>query len=235
MMKKATCEEFQVIIGWKLDRLCRSLADLVNVERTLRNHGVQLCTVTEVIDTSSSVGRFNFRNLASVAELEREMIGERSRLGLFALAREGKWPNGQPPLGYYKDNDGRLRIDRVEARTVRAMFRIYLKEKSLDQVAFWLNSKEITTKRGSISSWNARAVRDILTNPIYVGKFAVAGYMEGIPNLRLVESRVFNKASQLMRRYSSENSKRHPMPMQRKQAKLHKVITRYLEFVESFA
>jgi site-specific DNA recombinase len=100
MLEKAKLGFFDVIVVWKLDRFCRSLVDLVNVERMLRNCSVSLCSVTELIDTTSTVGRFNFRTIGSVAELERELIGERSRMGLHAMAKMHKWPNDQPPLGY---------------------------------------------------------------------------------------------------------------------------------------
>jgi len=235
MIKKAKSGEFDVVIGWKLDRLCRSLSDLVNVERTLRTHGVQLCSVTELIDTATSYGRFSFRGLANYAELESEIIGERSRLGLYGLAREGKWPNGLPPIGYDRDNDGRLRIIHVEARTVRWIFRTYLKQKSLDHVAFMLNAKRVPTKRGDEKVWTKRAVRDILTNTIYIGQFNVAGHVEELDELRIVDYKVFNKANRMMHRYSIKHSKRPPMPLQRKQAKVHKIMARYEEFLGSMA
>jgi len=93
MLQKAKQGYFDVIVFWKLDRFCRSLVDLVNIERLLRSYGIGLSSVTEYVDTTTSVGRFNFRSIGSVAELERELIGERARLGLHALAKEHKWPN----------------------------------------------------------------------------------------------------------------------------------------------
>ena len=90
MVEKAKLGCFDVIVFWKIDRFCRSLADLVNVERTLRECGVSLSSVTEFIDTTTSVGRFNFRSVGSVAELESEIISERARLGLNGLAKAHK-------------------------------------------------------------------------------------------------------------------------------------------------
>ncbi len=118
MLEKAKSGKFNAIVFWKLDRFCRSLVDLVNIERMLRGWSVGLCSVTEYLDTTTSVGRFNYRNLASVAELEREMIGERARIGLYALAREHKWPNPHPPLGYDKGDDGMLKVNKKEAKLV---------------------------------------------------------------------------------------------------------------------
>ena len=75
MLEKAKKSEFGVIVFWKLDRFARSLVDTVNLQKTLKGNGVELTSATEYLDTSTPVGRFNFRNLASVAELEREIIG----------------------------------------------------------------------------------------------------------------------------------------------------------------
>jgi site-specific DNA recombinase len=173
MLEKAREGKFDAIVFWKLDRFCRSLVDLVNIERTLREWGIGLCSVTEYLDTTGSVGRFNFRNLASVAELEREMIGERARIGLHALAKRHKWPNPHPPIGYDKEEDGMLKVNKREARLIRWIFKRYTRNKSMPQVAFELNKRGIVTKNGK--EWNARAVRDILTNEIYIGKYNVAG------------------------------------------------------------
>ncbi|KXB05952.1 resolvase, partial [candidate division MSBL1 archaeon SCGC-AAA382C18] len=67
MMDQAKAGAFDVIVFWKLDRFCRSLIDLLEVEEKLREWGVGLHSITEQIDTTTPVGRFNFRNLASAA------------------------------------------------------------------------------------------------------------------------------------------------------------------------
>ncbi len=232
MMEKAKSREFAVIVVWKLDRFCRSLVDLVNVEKLLRNYGVQLCSVTEFVDTTSSVGRFNYRSLASVAELERELIGERARLGLYALARENKWPNAHPPLGYDKGSDGHLRVNASEAKLVNAIFQRYLKEKSMPVVAFWLNSIGAATKNGVRGVWNARTVKNILDNKIYIGQYQVAGHLEQIEALSIVSEQVFCSASHIMQRYQVGHAERASMPLLRKRAKLKKLLARYQEFLE---
>jgi site-specific DNA recombinase len=232
MMKKAKEGEFSVIVFWKLDRFCRSLVDLVNVERMLRHWNVGLCSVTEFIDTTTPVGRFNFRNLASVAELERELIGERARLGLYALAREGKWPNPHPPLGYDKDEDNRLVVNQAEAKLVRRIFQLYLEYKSMSHVAYLLNKEKIQTKKGK--SWNARAVRDILTNELYIGEYSIAGANLHIEDYRIVDDETSNAAQKLRTRFCSKNHKRPPMPPDRKMKHIEKVISKYREIIGDY-
>ena len=229
MMERAREGAFGVIVFWKLDRFCRSLVDLVNIERMLREWGVGLCSVTEFIDTTTSVGRFNFRNLASVAELERELIGERARIGLHALARQHKWPNPHPPLGYNRDEDGTLTVNKEEARLVRRIFRMYLRMKSMPQVAFELNKQGIRTKKGR--PWNARAVRDVLTNEIYAGRYRVAGVSEQVEEYRILDDGTFEGARKTMLRFKEGWGKRPPIPEERRRATIERVFDQYLEYL----
>ena len=201
----------------------------MNTEKTLRQWGVELCSVTEFVDTTTSVGRFNYRNLASVAELERELIGERARLGLYALAREYKWPNPHPPLGYGKDENGRLVVLAGEAKLVRKMFEMYLAEKSTPHVAFKLNLKNILTKKNR--KWNARAVRDVLTNEIYTGKYRVAGVENNVDEYRILTDDLFRKVKEIMLRYKIRGAKRPPAPEDRRTAKIESLFNRYQYFV----
>ena len=230
MLEKARAGIFDVIVFWKLDRFCRSLVDLVNVERALREWEVGLCSVTEYIDTTTSIGRFNFRSIASVAELEKELIGQRARLGLHALAKEHKWPNPHPPLGYDKGEDGKLIVNESEAKLVRKIFGMYLQQKSMPQVAFQLNKEGILTKKNK--KWNARAVRDVLTNGIYIGRYKVAGVKSYVEEYRILHDSLFKRVSETRLRYKRRGAERPPMPEERRTAKIERVFSRYLELLE---
>lgn len=233
MMERAKEGAFSVIVVWKLDRFCRSLVDLVNTEKLLRTYGIELCSVTEFVDTTTSVGRFNYRNLASAAELERELIGERARLGLYALARECKWPNDQPPLGYDRDAEGHLKINAREARLVRTIFERYLKDKSMPSVAYWLNTIRAETKLGAKGVWSVRTVKNILDNKLYIGQYQVAGHAEEIDSLAIVSKRIMTGCHILMKRYQSDNpAKRPSMPIDRKRMKLEKIQLRYQQYLQ---
>jgi site-specific DNA recombinase len=232
MLETAKAREFHVIVFWKLDRFCRSLKDLVNLEKDFGQWGVKLCSVTEFLDTSSAVGRFNYRNLASVAELESEIIGERSRLGLYGLAREHKWPNSFPPLGYARDEKGQLTVSRSQAKLVRTIFQLYLAVKSLPQVAFNLNENKIPTKKGQ---WTTGVIREILTNRIYIGNYQVAGVSDQVPDLRIIQDEIFNDAQKIMTRYKDTDfSKRPPMALKRKAARIETIHNRFMEYLETY-
>lgn len=78
------------IIVWKLDRLARSLAQLIEVFATLEKRGIGLTSVTESIDTTTPGGRLVFHIFGALAEFERSIIRERTRAGLSAAKRLGR-------------------------------------------------------------------------------------------------------------------------------------------------
>jgi site-specific DNA recombinase len=189
MMKKARHGLFTVVVFWKLDRFSRSLLHAVQLEAELRDDDVALHSVTEQIDTTSSAGRFNFRNIASAAEFERDMISERSQMGMKALAMEGRWPNDNPPLGYRRTDDGTLEICDSQAELVCEIFERYIEVQSMPQVASELNQRGITTKKDG--EWTPRAVRDILKNEIYIGVYDAAGVSKHHEDYQIVDEELF--------------------------------------------
>jgi DNA invertase Pin-like site-specific DNA recombinase len=78
------------IVVWKLDRLARSLAQLIDVFATLENRGIGLASVTESIDTTTPGGRLIFHIFGALAEFERAIIRERTKAGLAAARRRGR-------------------------------------------------------------------------------------------------------------------------------------------------
>lgn len=83
------------LVVWRLDRLGRSLAELVRMMETLEKRGVRFHSITEGIDTSSSGGRLMFHMMGALAEFERALISERTRAGIEAARVAGK-PIGRP-------------------------------------------------------------------------------------------------------------------------------------------
>ena len=75
------------LVIWKLDRLGRSVKQLVDLVAGLQKQGVQLKSLTDAIDTGTPSGRFFFDVMASLAEMERELTIERTRAGL-EIARQ---------------------------------------------------------------------------------------------------------------------------------------------------
>jgi DNA invertase Pin-like site-specific DNA recombinase len=90
------------IVVWKLDRLARSLAQLIEVFTTLEKRGVGLASVTESIDTTTPGGRLVFHIFGALAEFERSIIRERTTAGLAAAKRMGR-VGGRPKALTDKD------------------------------------------------------------------------------------------------------------------------------------
>jgi DNA invertase Pin-like site-specific DNA recombinase len=81
-----------VLVVWKLDRMARSLSDLLSIVERLKAVGASFKSLTEFLDTTNPVGEFTFQVLGAVAQLERKMIRERSIAGQVAAYRKGvRW------------------------------------------------------------------------------------------------------------------------------------------------
>lgn len=79
------------LVVWKLDRLGRSVTDLIYVIDRIEEIGADLVSITDGIDTSTAMGRFFFHIMAAIAELERNMTAERTKAGI--AARKAKDPD----------------------------------------------------------------------------------------------------------------------------------------------
>ena len=84
------------LVVWRLDRLGRSLPDLIATINELAQRGVAFESVTEAIDTTTAAGKLVFNIFASLAEFERHLISERTRAGLAAGRARGRM-GGRPP------------------------------------------------------------------------------------------------------------------------------------------
>jgi DNA invertase Pin-like site-specific DNA recombinase len=87
-----------VLVVWKLDRLSRSLRDLLVIMDRLRDAKAGFRSLTEAIDTTSPAGRMLMQMLGAFAEFERAMLRERTRAGLESARREGRVGGHRPKL-----------------------------------------------------------------------------------------------------------------------------------------
>ena len=99
MLKDAGKGKFQVLVVWKIDRLARSVADLLNILSTLRSYGVDFCSTTQAIDTTTSYGKMVMTFLGAIAEFERDTIVERVKSGLERAKAQGV-KLGRPRTGF---------------------------------------------------------------------------------------------------------------------------------------
>jgi DNA invertase Pin-like site-specific DNA recombinase len=86
------------LVVWKLDRLSRSLKDLLHILERVEAVGARFRSLTEAVDTAGPAGRMLMQMLGSFAEFERAMVRERTRAGLKAAAARGRKGGRQPKL-----------------------------------------------------------------------------------------------------------------------------------------
>lgn len=90
--------EGDVVVVWKLDRLSRSLKDLLTILERIDEADAHFCSLTESIDTGNAAGRMMMQMVGSFAEFEREMLRERTRAGLAAAKQQGRVGGRKPKL-----------------------------------------------------------------------------------------------------------------------------------------
>jgi len=116
LMKDAQRRRFDVVAVWRFDRFARSVSHLLRALEQFAALGIQFVSLSEQIDTATPTGKMVFTVLASVAELERSLIGERVRAGLRTAAAKGQ-KLGRPPLRELSETEIRqLRRDRRRRR-----------------------------------------------------------------------------------------------------------------------
>ena len=112
------------LVVWRLDRLGRSLPDLIATVNELAGRGVAFESVTEAIDTTTASGKLVFNIFASLADFERHLIGERTRAGLAAGRARGRMGGRPPALTSRQLREARLLLIDPEA-TVTAVAERY--------------------------------------------------------------------------------------------------------------
>jgi DNA invertase Pin-like site-specific DNA recombinase len=105
------------LIVWKLDRLGRSLRDLITMLDELRTQGVKFRSLTEHIDTETAAGRAMWQMIGVMAEMERSLIAERTRAGVKAAKSRGVKFGRKPKLTPLQITHARQQID--QGRTVK--------------------------------------------------------------------------------------------------------------------
>lgn len=95
------------LVIWKLDRLGRSLKDLLEIVERLRREDVQLISLTEEINTKSASGELIFHIFAVLAQFERNLIRERTKAGLVAARARGRFGGGKKKTTSQQDKQMR--------------------------------------------------------------------------------------------------------------------------------
>lgn len=159
-------KKIDVVLVTKLDRLSRSQKDtLYLIEELFLPNGVDFVSVAESFDTTTSFGRAMVGILSVFAQLEREVIKERTFDGRRGRAKKGDWHGGGPnPIGY-DYVEGSLVINEKEAEQVRMVYELYASGVPITSICDRMEGH--TTKHGD---WHhPGTVANVLDNPLYAG------------------------------------------------------------------
>ena len=130
--------EDDTLAVWKLDRLGRSVRDLVNIVSDLEQRGVHFKSLTDQIDTSTTAGRFFFHVMASLAQMERDLTVERTKAGLEVARLQGRIGGRKRKMDDSKIKVAkRLLQDGVSAREVAKNLSV-----SIPTLYRWLPARE---------------------------------------------------------------------------------------------
>ena len=154
------------VVVFKLDRLFRNAEDALHVTNDWDSKGVTLHLVDmggQAINTKSAIGRFFLSLMAGFAELERNMIAERTAMALTHKKRnlEAYSPT---PLGFERINDT-LKKNDEEWEIVNLIFQLRSEKISYAKIAEELNNRGIPGKRGG--KWYGSTVRYVFQNDLY--------------------------------------------------------------------
>ncbi len=133
----------KAVVVYKLDRLSRSQKDtLYLIEDVLNPNGAEFISLNENLDTSTSIGRAMLGIMSAFAQLERETIKERTRMGMKKRVEAGFWMGGgKVPFGFdYDKKSGKL-IPNSDAKTVKEIYKLYISGYSPNHIANVLGIK----------------------------------------------------------------------------------------------
>jgi len=131
------------VVVYKLDRLSRSQKDtLYLIEDVFNPAGVSFVSLNENMDTATPIGRAMLGIMSAFAQLERETIRERTRIGMRERVKNGLWMGGgKIPFGYSYDRTSGVLVPNSDAETVRQIYELYLRGWSFIKIAETLGLK----------------------------------------------------------------------------------------------
>lgn len=201
MMKDMKKGKFNLIMAFKMDRLSRSVIDFEYFFNDIKKYNCEVQFIEGNIDTTGAAGMLFARILEVFAQFERELIKERTLVGVESAVNKGHF-GGKPPLGYKTklDDEGKklkewiINVD--EAKIVREIFELcasgktyfqisnILKEKYPKVISSIRKDKKTNEDKITYRSWTDSSISCILNNKCYMGTYE---YRKSIDNKETIE------------------------------------------------
>lgn len=170
-----------IVVVYKIDRLSRSLADFAKMVEIFDRSGASFSSVTQQINSATSMGRLMLNVLLSFAQFEREVTAERIRDKIAASKRKGLWMGGHVPYGYAV-KDRKLEIVPTEAKVLVSIFERFVQLRSITEVCRCLAEEGVMTRPRKLRNgvragtpMDKRFISDVLRHPVYVGDLTHKG------------------------------------------------------------
>ena len=189
--------KFQAVVVASKDRLAREIELGLQIRRELLAAGCRIYSVGGV-NGEGRQGKLMDTVELMFADYERDVISERLADGRRRRVEKGKYPAGRAPFGYRWNRTGSdkmLEIDPHEAKTVREIFSLYYRQRSLARVAREL--EETGTKNRAGRPFSRPALNYILRNRIYLGEITYGPARAKSPELRIVTPATWNRAAKV--------------------------------------
>ena len=123
----------EAVIVYKLDRLSRRTLDSLSLIENLESKGIAFHSISEKVDTKSATGKFFLTIISAVAQMERDMIAERTKDALAHKKKKGEW-SGRIPFGF-RIKDNRLVEDPDQIKVIQKAKRLRRSGKSLREIS----------------------------------------------------------------------------------------------------
>ena len=174
LVKDAELKKYNMVLVYKLDRLSRRQKDTLHlIEDVFMENDIDFTSVVENLDTSTPTGRAFIGLLSVFAQLEREQIQERMKMGKAGRAKKGKYhAGGTIPIGYNYEN-GNLIINEYEAMQVRLVFDLRSQGYDIRAIERYMQEHGYKHKGNnnveSSNDWYSNTIRRVLKNKVYLG------------------------------------------------------------------
>ncbi len=160
---------FDTIIIWKVDRFSRDRADSIVYKYALKQNGVRVISATESF-SDDPMGKLMEGIMESFAAFYSEELAEKILRGLTENALKCKFNGGVLPVGYKLDADRHYIPDAITAPHVLEVFKMYAEGSTIKDLKDYLDSKGITTAKGTPMTYNS--LQRMLHNRRYIGEYS---------------------------------------------------------------
>ena len=154
-------KQVDAVVVYKLDRIFRSTVDALETTKLFDKWGVSFHSIEETLDTRSAMGRFFFTLTAALAEMERRLIGERTKSALAHKRSKNEKTGGDVPYGYDLTPAGILIKNDTEQKVIRLIRHLHRQGISLRGICRELEGHGYRTKRGNVS-WHPATLAGII-------------------------------------------------------------------------